>query len=569
MPSRFGFDDVGIADLLRAGPLMTPANQRSYAWRERHVKNFLEDIGYAMDRGEEDYFLGTIVLIQKNREVPAIADGQQRIATTSIALARIRDLFLTLGREQSARSLDGAFLRSIDMRTEAMVARLKLNLDDNEYFQRATLAAPFDDDYDVVSATIPTRTSNERLRIASEQCLKFFREGMARVPIESRADYLLRWSEFLQHNVTVVVVRVPDEVGAYRMFETLNDRGLKASQADILKNYLFSRAGTRLPEAVALWSVIAAESERLGSDENAALLTYLRHLWITTHGPTKEAELAAKIRDEITSERGTLQFLNEAAAGIGDYIAVSSSQDSKWTTYPAGTRQHIDTLSRHLQVEQIKPLLFAVARRFEPVEAEKAFRLFVSWSVRFLIVGGRGGLLDAQYANRAHEVGTQQISRARDLREAMRSYVPSDSAFQQAFATARVSRGYLARYYLRAIEQTRAANPQPEYVPNEEVSQVNLEHILPLTPSEGWDVTPEEARAVQTRLGNMALLTAATNRDAGNRPFAEKKASYAGSQFATTADLANYENWNFAAIDTRQAQFAELAVVTWPLTFGG
>jgi hypothetical protein len=567
MPSRFGFDDMGIADLLRTGTLMTPANQRSYAWRERHVKNFLEDIGYAMDRGEEDYFLGTIVLIQKNREVPAIADGQQRIATTSIALARIRDLFLTIGREQSARSLDSDFLRTIDRRTEAMVARLKLNLDDNEYFQRVTLAAPFDVDYTEATAAQPVRTSNKRLKEASDQCLAFFRQGLERVPNDSRADYLLRWSEFLQHNVTVVVVKVPDEVGAYRMFETLNDRGLKASQADILKNYLFSRAGSRLSEAVTLWSIIASEAERLGNDENAALLTYLRHLWITKHGPTKEAELAAKIRDEINSERGTLEFLTEASAGIADYIAVSSSQDAKWDTYAPATRQHIDTLSRHLQVEQIKPLLFAVARKFEPVEAEKAFRLFVSWSVRFLIVGGRGGLLDAQYANRAHEVGTGRITHARDLRETMRSYVPSDSAFEQAFATARVSRAYLARYYLRALEKTRAANPEPEYVPNEEVSQVNLEHILPLNPSAGWDVTAEQARAVQTRLGNMALLAAAINRDAANRPFAEKKASYADSQYQTTAEIAGFETWDFEAIDARQARFAELAVATWPLTF--
>jgi uncharacterized protein with ParB-like and HNH nuclease domain len=30
------------------------------------------------------------------------------------------------------------------------------------------------------------------------------------------------------------------------MFETLNDRGLKASQADLLKNYLLSLTGNRI-----------------------------------------------------------------------------------------------------------------------------------------------------------------------------------------------------------------------------------------------------------------------------------------------------------------------------------
>ena len=568
MPSRFGFDDMGIADLLRTGTLKTPPNQRSYAWQERHVKNFLEDISYAMDRGEDDYFLGTLVLIQQEREVPSIADGQQRIATASIALARIRDLFLTIGREQSARSIDGEFLRTVDRRSEATVARLNLNLEDNEYFQRTILSSPLDADFSTASEIEPSRASNVRLKEASDQCDAFFKGGLERVPDHGRADYLLRWVEYLEHHVTVIVVRVPDEVGAYRMFETLNDRGLKASQADILKNYLFSRAGARLPEAVTLWSLIASETERLGGDENASLLTYLRHLWITKHGATKERELAANIRQEITSERSALEFLNEAAAGVADYLALSAPQSVKWDGYPSGTRQHIETLSHHLQVEQIKPLLFAVARKLAPVEAEKAFRLFVSWSVRFLIYGGRGGLLDAQYSNRAHEVGTGRITLARELRAAMRDYVPSDSAFQQAFATARVSRAHLARYYLRAIEKQRAADPQPEYVANEDVTQVNLEHVLPLNPAPEWHIDPEQARAVQTRLGNMALMREAINRDIGNRPFDEKKAIYGGSGYLTTAEIAGYERWDLEAIDSRQARLAELAVATWSLAFG-
>jgi hypothetical protein len=43
-------------------------------------------------------------------------------------------------------------------------------------------------------------------------------------------------------------------------------------------------------------------------------------------------------------------------------------------------------MADYLRVKQIRPLLFAVARHFDPIEADKAFRLFVSWSVRFLSV---------------------------------------------------------------------------------------------------------------------------------------------------------------------------------------
>lgn len=567
MAKKFSFDDKGIGDLLRAGRMTVPPNQRSYAWQERHVKNYLEDLNEALINGHDDYFLGTIVLIQEGREPPSIADGQQRIATTSIALARLRDLLLELGRERSARSIDQDFLRTVDRSSEAMTPRLSLNLEDNEYFSRAVLAFPEDEDFKAAAAMEPTRASNQRLKEASAQCEAFFRSGMESLPDRARPDYLLKWVDFLQHQGTVIVVTVPDEVGAYRMFETLNDRGLKASQADILKNYMFSKTPTRLPEALTLWSTTAATLEGLGGDENASLLTYLRHLWITMKGGTKERELAAAIRSDVTSERRTIEFLTEAAAAVADYLALSSSKHSKWEAYPPSVKHSIETLSEHLQVEQIKPLLFAVARHFSPEEAEKAFKLFVSWSVRFLIYGGRGGMLDTQYSLRAFDVGSVRFTKARELRDAMRDYVPSDVAFEQAFATARVSRSHLARYYLRAIEKQRSADPQPEYVPNDDVSQINLEHVLPMIPTNDWKVDAEQARSAQRLLGNMALLREARNRDLGNKSFAEKKKVFAESDYQTTAEIAERDSWTLDDIVERQKELAASAVKTWPLTF--
>jgi hypothetical protein len=56
----------------------------------------------------------------------------------------------------------------------------------------------------------------------------------------------------------------------------------------------------------------------------------------------------------------------------------------------------------------------------------------------------------------------------------MASYVPTDAQFQEAFSTARVSRPHLARYYLRALEKYRKGDPQPEWVANEEVTEIDL-----------------------------------------------------------------------------------------------
>jgi hypothetical protein len=152
------------------------------------------------------------------------------------------------------------------------------------------------------------RPSNKRLNRTSELVEEFIEDLLKPIRHEHHPATLVRWVKFLESSTSVVVVRVSDEIGAYRIFETLNDRGLRASQADILKNYFFSKSGNRLAEAQMMWNSITTAIEALGDDENERLVTYLRHYWVTTHGPTKDRELAAKIKVEITGETKTLQF---------------------------------------------------------------------------------------------------------------------------------------------------------------------------------------------------------------------------------------------------------------------
>ena len=142
--SKFQFDNKGIGELLRQGRLSVPPNQRSYAWEDRHVENMLQDLNEAITNDDDEYFLGTIVLIQTPRAIPSIADGQQQLATVSILLARLRDQLFRLKREAGARAIDNDYLRNIDMETEERLARITLNLEDNEYFKSCILSSPLD-----------------------------------------------------------------------------------------------------------------------------------------------------------------------------------------------------------------------------------------------------------------------------------------------------------------------------------------------------------------------------------------------------------------------------------------
>ena len=180
-----------------------------------------------------------------------------------VLLARIRDRLFTIGRSPSARSIDTDFIRSTDRNTEAVLPRIKLNLEDNDFFVRRILPGPEDPGYAEREQISPTRASNIRLLNASRLVAEFIEQILNTLPQQAHADHLLKWVDFIEKRTSIVIVTVPDEVGAFRIFETLNDRGLKASQADILKNYLYGRSGGRLQEAIAFWNNIAAGIEFL------------------------------------------------------------------------------------------------------------------------------------------------------------------------------------------------------------------------------------------------------------------------------------------------------------------
>lgn len=582
--SSFNFQPTGIGAMLKQGRLMVPPNQRSYAWRERHVDILLKDLWPAISGTKPaDYFLGTIVLVQSPSNTLTIVDGQQRLATVSIIFARIRDYFTSLKREGSAKSVQETFIGHIDPRSEQVVPRLHLNDDDNDFFWNVILLPARPVDKPLEHSGNPLRKSHRRMLRASENVRTYIGDLLKPLRAEDQVGILLRWYDFLDSNAHVLSATVADEEAAYRLFETLNDRGLRASQADILKNFFFSKSGSRLSEAKAMWARIVSTIELPGDERDDdddsdneegptrgdPLLTYVRHSWIVTHGHTKVKDLAKEIRDEITNDTRAVQYLSEWSTSVDDYMALSSSKHPKWTKYKTSTRQNVETIAEHLRVTQIKPLLFAVARMFEPAEADKAFKLFVSWSVRFLIVGGRGGLLDTQYAQRAFEVGTGKFTKARELRDAMKTVVPADAAFEQAFAGARVSKSWLARYYLRSLEKTFKELPHPEYVANEDVRDINLEHVMPFEATENWFVDPDTAQSAQKYLGNMVLLREPDNRDLGNKGWAEKKLVLGKSGYELTKMVALCQSWGLPEIRERQARLAKLAVTTWTLNFDG
>src|ERR1700726_1143698 len=88
--SQIAFEELGLGSLLQRYRLRVPLHQREYAWKEREVTDLLQDYALAISQGTP-HFLGTIVTIPREEGALEVVDGQQRLATTAILLAAIRD----------------------------------------------------------------------------------------------------------------------------------------------------------------------------------------------------------------------------------------------------------------------------------------------------------------------------------------------------------------------------------------------------------------------------------------------------------------------------------------------
>jgi uncharacterized protein with ParB-like and HNH nuclease domain len=549
----------GIGHLLADNELRVPVYQRSFSWTSEEIIELLSDLWESFRHGDTEYFLGSVVLTAAAGEKPSVVDGQQRLATVSMIYAAIRDFL----REQGDRRSDplaNRYLFSLNFRTEEIEPKLRLNEADDDYFRKVVL------DNAALTSRSPSATTDSHKRIRNGfQTVRDYVARYARNSPKNEVANLIEWAEYLEKQAKVIVVRVPDEANAFIIFETLNDRGLDLSIADLLKNYVFGRSEGRLEEARANWIKATSALEGTGGDKRVA--TFIRHFWSSKQGPVREKDLYGDLKRNIRTKQAAIDFSSELAENARLYAAILNSDHEVWQPLGTDSRQHVQTLL-NLRLEQYRPLLLAALVKFAPRELKKALRLLVSWNVRLLVVGGLGGgTMERYYADGGKKIRDGEIKTASGLMKYAIAFVPSDAQFEGSFSSATVSQAFLARYYLQAIEQSLRGEKHPELVPNTLEQEVNLEHILPQNPKlKEWPAFNEESAAANIkRIGNLTLLRTEDNNAGGNRPFATKKPAYARSQLKLNAAIASEKEWTAKAISERQARLAKAAPTTWPL----
>jgi hypothetical protein len=505
-----------------------------------------------MDDGADEYFLGSIVSIETGGRI-LIYDGQQRLATTMILVAAIRNALLLLGNDKDAGIAEASYLFSQRRGEVDAEPHLTLNLEDRDYFFRRILPRP--DEQAKKTTFTRMRDSYKRMEAAAKFTKTFVEDKLVKGRNTKDADKQLNlWLDFIEDCLQVIWVQVVDERTAFTIFETMNDRGLKLSAADLLKNYLHATADDKRDEIVQKWAAMTAVLETVeGEEEN--VVEYMRCFWVSRYGHTRTRYLYDKIKEKTTNKSKALTLASELENSAQDYAAIVMASHERTTDRGEAVKANIETL-KVLGVTQLRPMLLSAFVKFKPGQFAKLLERSVSWSVRFMVTGTPSGTIEGYYAKIAVAIWDNKIATAEEATSEIKHLIPKDDPFRAAFTELEESKPSIARYYLHALQKTADGSTLDK--------ELTLEHILPTKLDAKWKFTEEEHTTHLHRIGNLVLLKYNENGAIQGADYAAKKKVFLGKDTCSlTKDAAKYDEWSTSTIETRQKDLSEIAVKTW------
>jgi hypothetical protein len=190
---------------------IVPQYQRGYAWKHQNIMDLFNDIKEAIEIGSGHY-IGTVVLIETaDKNVYGIVDGQQRITT----LIMLIDAIIKNITNQD----DKIFYRRTYIEKSGSFVLTPLPRDQEFFFSIMRGVN-----------TVDAENKSQRLmKYASEKLNDLVKESIHEPLQILEAIESLSILEFIEKK----------ESDAIRIFETVNDRGVRLSEMDKVKSKLF------------------------------------------------------------------------------------------------------------------------------------------------------------------------------------------------------------------------------------------------------------------------------------------------------------------------------------------
>ncbi|MFP6106954.1 DUF262 domain-containing protein [Helicobacter pylori] len=530
--------------VIEKGVFEIPSYQRGYAWQERQLKDFWNDLEHVSKLGDKFHYMHSLTLRELENELEdsafEIIDGQQRLATSLILLGILAKITQNKDPKYSLINLEPVLSYKYYGLSEAFRAIMEEEKDLKAF-----------------------KTSFYAKNLI--KAYEFFQEKISDTPMET----LEKMFDALIKKMLFSVVELNDDrIDPFSSFETINNRGKDLSTLELLKNRLHFVAhkicdeedleniqqeindtytriyhdlrffkddhledflkhfvayyygeNSKFKERLLNTAFDAHKKYHSSYDEYEKINDLLLHLsysskvWYFLH-TLDDKELRIEITPKMRDLLGKMQHLNALSDNaflplllslLTIQLAVRSGSERHYTT------KELEDLLEYL--ERFGFLIYGVAgkktAKNEWIEsAFEAFKAFRYGEENTAIE--KLPVLEKNFFNRQGNSGLEL------LEESIHSLKNTEKWYQW---------GKALNYLLYEYE----LHHNPETTLNFDSSLESIEHILPQNPDQGysakeknWAKNPNIVHA----LGNLLLMAKNANSSLSNKPFEEKRKQY-------------------------------------------
>ncbi|WP_229765150.1 DUF262 domain-containing protein [Helicobacter pylori] len=524
------------------------------------------------DHGEDDYFCGSLVFIQSDKDNKTdIVDGQQRLSTF-IMLAKV---LATLYSERLDPIIQEYLQESWSDRHEDGEKKKRKRLDFDLVGSNAKKdfqdALDFFDDLDASKgkdskSNDPSKGKNSYLKNAI--CLKDYLE---KKEIEDINDFI----QWLYLKVNFITITCSDTDMALRIFNVLNARGLPLNATDIFKGELLKKLTEEKEqeELATHWENLRQKCLDNGFAMETLFSQYLEYLNPTTSREKMEKRLVTWFKN---LNKTPLEYLKGVEDFYNAYCEVLEMQD-----------RHAHLLS-YLKDNYWRAILCAsILHDYSKSKIEALKELLVKFYYQHWVAKKPKVQREQTYCNiikalkekksMEHIVSIaienlDQYSVTQHFKENLRD----DHLYEKHKKS---SNNSWLKPILILVEYFMSDDDRPKCIQIDKNLQV--EHILPQKPtlSSQWakDFSEEERERYTHSLANLTLLGGKKNtkdlKQALNQDFKEKKKIYMGEEiklnkkktfrvmtcYKMTIDIAHhYTEWTPKSLEKREKELIKI-----------
>ena len=577
--------------------LKVPPYQRSYAWIDTQINQFIKDL--ELHPIAKPYFFGTFLLeatrdIRNGWPVTNVVDGQQRLTTLSIFFHALVHQLDKIELSESDKQKRGLLHRKYIFDQDAGIRKFETVECDLAFFHEAISSKKGND---IHCETL----SQRRLLNAYERLVKFLGD--------KSPQYLFELCDKISCALVIpFIVSSPGE--ATQIFELQNDRGKRLTKLESLKAYLMHRVflvatdhdqqirilqglferlfrtfekiedspfWSLSEDDVLKWYAIAYSDWPWWKENEARAHTYLKDL--LTVPVINDGKW---VEDHITK---ILDIATGLEAAFGQVLKILNKIDSP----------HYRALTDLFALNKMSPfwpLLIKLAK-YEKLsdDFELGTRALEIFCMRaYAIVGMKSGSGEDELYRLAREFDGDYQLLATTMNAKSKSWRDLSNRFDSGLRDPDFYyQGADARYFFWRYENHLRGLPGrqfpkltlKDYFSSSTATRFSIEHIAAqktddqdyslatIDPYSGRGSTEFREKYLHS-IGNLVLDCHSPNASKGNSAFPEKVASFQSAPLVSQNELRDFATksgkaffWDKAAIDSRKERLLDFASKTW------